>query len=175
MEFIARACAKTNARVHAYCLMTNHYHLLVETPDANLDEVMRLAWGKYVRYFNDKYGKDGRLCRDRYKAILIDSDEYLLAVSRYIHRNPLAFWDKPLEEYRWSSYAAFTGDRPHQVWLEIDQTLEVAGGTWAYRSLVSSPLPSEVDQLYEARSRLPTVLGAASFRERVGQIARTGA
>ena len=163
LEILARVCAKTSAEIHAYCLMTNHFHLIIRTPDGNLDEVMRLLCGRYARYFNDRYGKDGGLCRGRYKAILVDSDRYLLAVSRYVHRNPLAFWTRPLENYPWSSYAMYLGLRPAPVWLATEETLAVAGGTETYESIVRSPLPSDVDRIYGG-TRMPVVLGSKTFR-----------
>ena len=78
-----------DAQIHAYCLMSNHYHLLVETPRANLDRIMRHLNGVYTQRYNRRKRSDGPLFRGRYKAILVDEDAYLLQVGRYIHRNPL--------------------------------------------------------------------------------------
>lgn len=170
LELLDLACSRTRAEVHAYCLMTNHFHLVMRTPDPNLDEMMKSLCEGYSRYFNDKYDRDGRLCRDRYRAILVESERYLLAVSRYVHRNPLAFWKRPLESYPWSSYGAYLGQRRSPYWLETDETLQLAGGRDRYRALVTSPLQSEVDKLHQGGSRLPSVLGAADFRSRVAEI-----
>ena len=74
-----------DARIHAYCLMGNHYHLLVETPLANLDRIMRHINGVYTQRYNRLKRTDGPLFRGRYKAVLVDEDAYLLEVSRYIH------------------------------------------------------------------------------------------
>jgi REP element-mobilizing transposase RayT len=75
--------------IHAYCLMPNHYHILVRTPLANLSRGMRHLDGLYTQYYNRKYKKDGALFRGRYKSILIDTENYLLRLSRYIHLNPV--------------------------------------------------------------------------------------
>src|SRR5512139_1965070 len=74
-------------RVAAYCLMPNHYHLLVQTPRGNLSRCMRHIDGIYTQRFNRLHGHDGPLFRGRYKALLIDADRYLLALVQYVHRN----------------------------------------------------------------------------------------
>ena len=164
LSLLAEVCRKTGATVHAYCLMGNHFHLLIQTPNANLDEVMRLLSGEYARKFNDKYGKDGGLCRGRYRAILVDSERYLLNVSRYIHRNPAIFQLPDLSDYRWSSYPAYLGLRPAEDWLDLSETLKLVGGRSKYEALVESPLPSEIDHIYE-RAHLPSILGSSEFKQ----------
>ena len=74
---------------HAYCLMPNHYHLLLSTPSGNLSRAMRHLDGVYTQRFNRRHDRDGHLFRGRYKAILVDADSYLLQVARYIHLNPI--------------------------------------------------------------------------------------
>ena len=86
---IEQASLRFNIEVHSYCLMTNHYHLLIKTPDANLGRAMKHINGLYTQYFNRAHNTDGALFRGRYKAVLVDADNYLLHVSRYIHRNPI--------------------------------------------------------------------------------------
>ena len=78
-----------DVEIHAWCLMSNHYHLLVCTPKPNLGRAMRHVDGVYAQWWNRHRGTDGPLFRGRYKAILVDSNSYLLQLSRYIHRNPL--------------------------------------------------------------------------------------
>jgi putative transposase len=96
---------------HAYCLMTNHYHLLIETPDGNLSIGMRQLNGVYTQLFNKLHGRAGHLFQGRYKAILIQKDSHLLEVCRYVVLNPVRakMVEKP-EEYPWSSYLS-TGGR----------------------------------------------------------------
>ena len=76
-------------KVSAYCLMSNHYHLLVQTPDSNISRAMRHLNGVYTQRYNRIHHSDGPLFRGRYKAILVEADSYLLELLRYIHRNPL--------------------------------------------------------------------------------------
>ncbi len=100
---------------HAYCLMTNHYHLLIETPDGNLSIGMRQVNGVYTQLFNKWHGRTGHLFQGRYKAILIQKDSHLLEVCRYVVLNPVRakIVEKP-EDYPWSSYLATAGKgKPH--------------------------------------------------------------
>jgi putative transposase len=97
-----------NVRIAAYCLMTNHYHLLIQTPKAKLDRCMRHINGIYTQRYNRKHHMDGQLFRGRYKAILVDADNYLLEIVRYIHRNPVrAGIVKHPRDYRWSSHRGY--------------------------------------------------------------------
>jgi putative transposase len=95
---------------HAYCLMTNHYHLLIETPDGNLSIGMRQVNGVYTQLFNNRHGRTGHLFQGRYKAILIQKDSHLLEVCRYVVLNPVrAKMVEMPEAYPWSSYLATAG------------------------------------------------------------------
>ena len=78
-----------NIKIAAYSLISNHYHLLVQTPDANISRSMRHLNGVYTQRFNRIHNCDGQLFRGRYKSILVEGDSYLLELVRYIHRNPL--------------------------------------------------------------------------------------
>ena len=100
---------------HAYCLMTNHYHLLIETPEGNLSLGMRQLNGVYTQLFNRYHGRTGHLFQGRYKAILIQKDSHLLAVCRYVALNPVrAKMVEVPEAWKWSSYLATTGkEKPH--------------------------------------------------------------
>ncbi len=168
LSLLAEAVRTCNIEIHAYCLMGNHFHLLIRTPEPTLDQAMRLIGGKYARYFNDRRERDGSLCRGRYRSIVIDSDRYLLAVSRYIHRNPLALGVTALADYSWSSYSAFLGARPPQEWLTLDETLDLACGLAKYQALVESPLPSEIEQFYD-RPNVPAIIGTDEFKAAIRQ------
>lgn len=113
----------------AYCLMGNHYHLLVRTPGADLAQSMQLLGTTYTRHVNDRLGRDGPLFRGRYHSIVVESDVYLLWVTRYIHRNPLVYdgVDAP-DRYRWSSYRSYTGDRRPPPFLDTHTVTSLAGG-----------------------------------------------
>lgn len=129
LRLLGLAHERFGVRVHAYCLMTNHYHLLLECPDGGISEAMHLVGSVYVRHTNERIGRDGPLFTDRFYAKPVTEDAYALRVVRYIHRNPLAFvpLDR-LREYRWSSLRDYLGARPAPGWLEIDTVLEMFGG-----------------------------------------------
>ena len=97
LDTVAEANKRFGAVVHAYCLLGNHYHLLIQTPEGNLDRIMRHINGVYTQRYNRLKRTDGPLFRGRYKAILVDADAYLLQLSRYIHRNPVEM-KRPLVE-----------------------------------------------------------------------------
>jgi putative transposase len=103
-QFLAtleEASSRFSIEVHAYCLMTNHYHLLIKTPLGNLQRAMRHIGGVYTQRYNRSHRTDGSLFRGRYKSILVDSDEYLLHLSKYIHLNPVeAQMVEHLDSYR---------------------------------------------------------------------------
>ena len=96
--------------VHAYCLMTNHIHLLLETNVSEIGRIMQKIAGDYARTYNRKYGYRGHLFEDRYKSCLVKDDAYFLQTSRYIHLNPVkARMAAHPEDYRWSSYRTVLG------------------------------------------------------------------
>ena len=124
MLVLKESCELFNWSVHAWCLMDNHYHLLVETPDSNLSKGMRYLNGVYTQRFNSLEKTDGQLFRGRYKAILVEDSSYLLCVSRYIHLNPVnAEVVDSLEKYSWSSYGAFIGNDIVPKWLVVKKIL----------------------------------------------------
>ena len=96
--------------MHAYCLMTNHYHFLLETKNDNVALFMKQISQTYTRHFNDKYGRDGALFRGRYKSCEIKTDAYFLQTSRYISLNPVKakIVNEP-QKYEWSSYLTMIG------------------------------------------------------------------
>jgi len=106
---------------HAYCLMDNHYHLLIETPDGNLSLGMRQLNGIYTQKYNYLHGKTGHVFQGRYKAILVDKESYLLELCRYVVLNPVRakMISKP-EEWKWSSYRYTAGIKKAPVFLTTD-------------------------------------------------------
>jgi REP element-mobilizing transposase RayT/DNA-binding CsgD family transcriptional regulator len=114
---------------HAYCLMTNHYHLLIETPDGNLSLGMRQLNGVYTQLFNKRHKRNGHLFQGRFKGILIQKDSHLLEVCRYVVLNPLrAGMVESPEQWKWSSYRATAGrEKPHPS-LTTDWILGQFGG-----------------------------------------------
>src|SRR3989338_4300953 len=110
--------------VHAYSLMDNHYHLLIHTPKGGLGRAMRHLNGVYTQQFNKRHRTDGPLFRGRYKALLVETDEYLLQLLRYIHLNPVeaGICRNPLE-HAWTSHGAYFRPRLRPQWLVRDEVL----------------------------------------------------
>ena len=109
---------------HAYCLMTNHYHLLIETPDGNLALGMRQLNGVYTQLFNKLHNRNGHLFQGRYKAIVIQKDSHLLEVCRYVVLNPVrARMVEAPDEWKWSSYLATAGRGTSHSTLTTDWVL----------------------------------------------------
>lgn len=113
---------------HAYCLMDNHYHLMIETPDANLSRGMRQLNGVYTQKYNWRHGKPGHLFQGRYKSILVEKENYLLELCRYVVLNPVrANMVAKAEEWKWSSYEATAGIKSVPDFLMVDWTLGLFG------------------------------------------------
>ncbi|MDW7711601.1 MAG: transposase [Deferrisomatales bacterium] len=170
LEYLESATVRYGFAVHAYCLMTNHYHLLVETPEGNLAQGMRHVNGAYTTYFNVKRQRSGHLLQGRYKAILVEKDEYAEELSRYIHLNPVrAGAARNPEGYPWSSYAAYVGLVPAPPWLRQELVLSAFGRAQAsaqekYREFVEAGVVRQLENPLE-RVVASTVLGGAGFVE----------
>jgi putative transposase len=121
LSYLRSSVERYGALIHVYCLMTNHYHLLMETPRGNLSEIMQHINGAYTTYFNVKRKRYGHLFQGRYKAILVEADEYAVELSRYIHLNPVraGMVCEPLE-HEWSSYRSYLGKGTGTEWLKTD-------------------------------------------------------
>jgi REP element-mobilizing transposase RayT len=128
IETLGQVAEQFNWVVHAYCLMSNHYHLLVETPDANLSKGMRQLNGVFTQLCNRRHRRCGHLFQGRYKAILVDSDSYLLEVARYVVLNPVrARMVVEAGEWAWSSYRPMVGAATAPDWLATDGLLSAFG------------------------------------------------
>ena len=126
LDVLSDVCDRFNWVIHSWCLMTNHYHLVVETPDGNLSAGMRQLNGVYTIRFNRRYGRVGHLFQGRYKAILVDKSSYLLELSRYVVLNPVRarMVDHP-SDWLWSSYRFTLGKEPSPEWLATDAMLRL--------------------------------------------------
>ncbi len=123
-------------RCHAYCLMGNHYHLMIETPQGNLTKGMRQLNGVFTQWSNRRHKRSGHLFQGRYKAIIVDRDAYFLEVARYIVLNPVrASMVEHPQQWPWSSYGAMTAKFTAPPWLTTDVLLEAFGKSrfWARR------------------------------------------
>jgi len=134
------------AVIHVYCLMNNHYHLLLSTPSGNLSQIVRHINGAYTMYFNKRHHRFGHLLQGRYKAILVEADEYAGELSRYIHLNPVRarIVEKP-EKYLWSSYSYYVSSNKAMRWLTTDWLLlyfgkRSAAAQRAYRAFVEAKI-----------------------------------
>lgn len=124
LAVLGDVCSRFNWRCHAWCQMTNHYHIVVETPEANLSKGMRQLNGVYTQASNHRHGLVGHLFQGRFKAILVERDAYLLELARYVVLNPVrAAMVSQAGDWSWSSYRAMVGAEPAPVWLEIDWVL----------------------------------------------------
>jgi len=124
LDWLEDAVKMHNLVVHAHCLMSNHFHLLIETPDANLSTAMRDLNGNYTQWFHARHGGVGHLFQGRYKAFIIEKEAYLLAVARYIVFNAVraGLVDHP-RKWKWCSYNATAGTANVPAWLHVDWLL----------------------------------------------------
>ena len=124
LRVLGKVVSRFDLLLHAYCLMDNHYDLLVETPKANLSKALRQLNGVYTQAFNRRHGKVGPVLQGRFKSILVDKDRYLLQLARYVALNPVrAKLVKKPDAYRWSSFRATVGLDPAPVFLTVDWVL----------------------------------------------------
>lgn len=130
LELLGQACAKTGWKIHAYVLMSNHYHLMLETPQANLVAGMKWLQNTYTIRFNRRHRLSGHLFQGRYKAVLVDPDErsYFLLLADYIHLNAarakLLKSEESILKYPWSSLTHYVASRRRRpVWMEVDAVL----------------------------------------------------
>jgi REP element-mobilizing transposase RayT len=172
LEYLASATQRYGALIHAYCLMSNHYHLLLETPAGNLSQIMQHINSAYTTYFNIKRKRAGHLFQGRYKAILVEADEYATELSRYIHLNPVraGIVSNP-EDYPWSSYRSYIGEGNVTEWLKREFILGYFGKRTAdamkkYRKFVEDLLGEEYES--PLKNTFGTaILGTAGFIETI--------
>ena len=179
---LGQVCERTGWRVHAWVLMTNHYHLLVETPQPNLVAGMRWFQTTYTVRFNRRHRLSGHLFQGRYKAVVVNPDEngYFVTLSDYIHLNPvrarMIALDGRLFDYRWSSYRWYATKKERPEWFEPARVLGELGfnDTAEERRRYAERMRGRaVDELADKnvaandRLRRGWCLGEASFRERM--------
>jgi len=160
LSYLSSAWERHGAVFHAYCLMSNHFHLMLETPLGNLSRIMKHINGSYTTYFNVKHKRAGHLLQGRYKAILVQADTYAAELSRYIHLNPVrAKMVQSPEEYQWSSCCRY---------------LEGTEPSWLSTSLVLGYFGKEVeDRRKNYRDYLFEAIGKESPDPLAGSVAST--
>lgn len=169
LETLGEAHERFHCVIHAYCLMGNHYHLLLETPLANLSRIMRHINGVYTQRHNRLKRTDGTLFRGRYKSILVDKNGYLLSLTRYIHRNPIDMKQpmvKKLSEYPWSSYAAYVNQAKSPDWLHREMSYKALGLKQrysGYEKYVEQGVDEETAKYYQ-RGNTVRIVGDKEFK-----------
>ena len=124
LDLFGKTCSRFNWICHAWCLMENHYHIVVETIDANLSRGMRHLNGVYTQATNRRHDRVGHLFQGRYQGILVDKHSYLLELTRYVVLNPVrAGMVRDCADWRWSSYRAMISAAPAEAWLQTDTLL----------------------------------------------------
>jgi putative transposase len=169
IKILQEASENWNIKISAYCLMPNYYHLLVNIPAGNLSRGMRHINGVYTQRFNRQHKTDGQFFRGRYKAVLVEADNHLLEVLRYIHGNPLrAGLAKRFDEFAWSSHHGYLSSAKKWKWLHKDFLLTMlcpkkSGRRAAYEDFVSKGDSEKIERFYSLKN-LSSVLGGDAFK-----------
>ena len=168
LEKLDQTVERYRLRIHAYVLMSNHYHLLIETPDANLSKAMHDLNASYANWYRSKYNLIGSIFQGRYKAILVEKDEYMLALSAYIHLNPVrAGIVKAPEAYLWSSFRCYSGKSNPPHFLYIFDILDKFKTKKDYQKYVMDLLRDEKEIRSEEVYGINSILGSTGFIRRV--------
>ena len=172
LDLLGNVCTRHNWLCHAYCLMDNHFHIVVETIDGHLSAGMRQLNGVYTQWHNRTHNTVGHLFQGRFKAIIVQREAYLLELARYVVLNPVraGICDLP-EDWPWSSYRAMLGRVTPPAWLQVQWLLSQFGtnartavGSYINHVRAGVNLPSVWDQL---QGQL--YLGDAKFAEALGK------
>lgn len=177
LDIVGEAHNKFSAIIHTYCLMNNHYHLILETPLGNLSRIMHFINTSYTIFFNKKHSRVGHLFQGRYKAILVEADTYAMELSRYIHLNPVRAKIVPVpEQYPWSSYREFmdTTMKLNTTWLEKDLVLGYFGSNLSearvrYIEYVNEAVGKDIANPFN-KTDAGLILGSEDFIARIKRI-----
>jgi len=167
---LEEGCRLFDVIVYAYCLMPNHYHLLVRTPSGNISRFMRHLNGVYTQRFNREHGRDGPLYRGRFKAILVQEDSYLLEVVRYIHKNPVkAKIVERLSQFKWSSHPSYVGKKSPMAGMDTGIVLRYFSGkrklaVEQYKRFMAGKESEEIEGFYGSKKQA-SILGDTHFIE----------
>lgn len=178
LEVVGSVLERFAWRCHAYCLMGNHYHLLIETPKPNLARGMRQVNGVYTQRFNRRHGRVGHVFQGRYKAIVVQKDGHLLELCRYVVLNPVrAGLVKTVRAWPWSSYRVTVGEASEPAWVTTDWLLAQFGQRRAaavreYRQFVAEgtvqrPWEELIGQIYYGDEQFVTGVAASTLHPEV--------
>jgi REP element-mobilizing transposase RayT len=185
MEQLSERVEQYHVRLYLFVCMTNHFHIVFETPEANCSKFMQSLSTAYTVYYNRRHGRHGHLLDGRFKAKLVEADDYLLALSRYVHLNPVQVGPlkgKPITEriealraYPWSSYASYIGKRKTLEFVEYGPLLSEMRGRerdWPkrYGEFVEAGLAESDDDWKAALKLSPRSIGSDGFRTWVDEL-----
>ncbi|MCG2585007.1 transposase [Massilia sp. TS11] len=164
LRILGEVCERRRFRIHAYCQMGNHYHLVLETPEPNLARGTHDLNGRYAQWFNARHRLVGHLFQGRYHAVLVQKERHLLELARYVVLNPVrAGLVAQAEDWPWSSHRAVLGLQDCPVWLDADATLSLFGDGGArllgYQRFVGQPVSAHPLRTVQYQC----VLGDAAF------------
>ena len=168
IDLLIKTSELWNVHIAAYCLMKNHYHILLQTPEGNISRCMRHLNSLYTQKFNRQHGYDGPLFRGRYKSILVFDDSHLLQLVRYIHKNPVkAGIVKNMQRYPWSSYRGYLSFAKKWNWLFKEHIFKMItpkkqGRMKDFIAFMQEDDSSDVTLLF-SKKNLPSLFGPKNF------------
>jgi putative transposase len=177
---LAESSDTYDVRIYLYCLMDNHFHLVIETPRANISRFMQSLLTGYTVYFNLRHSSSGHLFQGRYGAQLVEGDRYLLNLSRYVHLNPVhtaRVKNLPLDQklqylrsYKWSTYQGYLNRRKRSEYIEYEPILQLLHGpqrerTRQYRRFIEGGLAAETDEFAKTVKLGNRAIGSREFRK----------
>lgn len=173
LQLLGHEVQQQQWRCYVYCLMGNHYHLVIETPQPNLSRGLRRLHGTYTQWFNRRHRQVGHLLQGRFKSLLVEKESYLLELCRYVVLNPVrAHMVATVHDWPWSSYRATRGPQPAYAWLDVPGILsffdaDPEQARAAYQQFVRDGLvqPTPWSQITGQ-----IFLGSPSFRERMERL-----
>lgn len=173
LRLFAQTCMEFKWTCYAWCHMTNHFHIVIETADPNLSKGMAWLNGNFTRRFNRAHDRIGHVFQGRYHSVLVQRQTYLLELARYVVLNPVrAGLVRHAAEWRWSSYGATAGLRPHPEWLKRDAILRLfdqheAAAIGRYKKFVDAGV--RIPSIWEAKTG--NFLGGDSFINEIRTLA----
>jgi len=174
LMLLSECCEQYQVDVITYCFMSNHYHLLIRTPNANLPEFMRQLNGVYTQIFNRKYKSDGSLFRGRYKSIIVQEEFYLLQVVKYIHLNPKkAGIVKDSKDYEYCSHQNYINGNNRYPWLKAGEMIKREWGIGkkgmrGYAKFMLQEEDKELEKFYAAKKQA-FILGKTDYLDRINE------